>query len=120
MAWQMRWPELTRQMMNPLEKETLTNLLCGLADKIEIDSFNNNGLDGRLNGSVDDLIEPYFKTAAGERLKPFFDNWLRDQEFLYSVKYLEQYWSGEKPLDILLDLPHPMDLTHKAPMTSSS
>jgi hypothetical protein len=119
-AWQMRWPELTRQMMNPLEKETLTNLLCGLADKIEIDSFNNNGLDGRLNGSVDDLIEPYFNTAAGERLKPFFDNWLRDQEFLYSVKYLEQYWSGEKPLDILLDLPHPMDLTHKASMTSSS
>ena len=64
--------------------------------------------------------ENRYNTAAGERLKPFFDNWLRDQEFLYAVKYLEHYWSGEKPLDILLDLPHPMDLTHKLPMTSSS
>ena len=119
-AWQMRWPELARLLTNQLEKDAITNLLCRLAGKIENVSVGSTGLRGVLTDSVDDLVEPYFKTAAGERLKPFFYNWLRDQEFLYSVKYLEQYWSGDKALDILLDLPHPMELTQKAPMTKSS
>ena len=119
-AWQMRWPELARLLTNQLEKDAITKLLCRLAGKIDIVSVDSTRPQGVLIDSVDDLVKPYFETPTGQRLKPFFDNWLRDQEFLYSVKYLEQYWSGDKPLDILLDLPHPMELTQKAPMTMSS
>lgn len=122
-AWQMKWPELSGQLSNPIEKENIVDLLNTLATHTLLEENDPYIPEGNLvedeKTAVQIALTRYKQTPGGQRVKPFLDNWLLDREFLFSIGYLGKYWSGEKSLEILLDLPHPIELSRQGSMITS-